>query len=96
MTITFDVVGSCTNLPTRQVEGYNAKDGLAHGSLDVTVSVCEDCHQTVRTQITSCGMTPYSLPPCLDMTGRCGDRGTYEPNKYSTVYEGIVKQGEQS
>ena len=84
MTITFDHVGTCPHKTTVMVEGYSPRDGRAHGSLDVTVRVCDACHQTTRTQLFACGMTPYSRPTRTEMG--CGDRTTFEENKYSTVY----------
>lgn len=96
MTITFDRVGTCTSYPTMVVEGYTPREGRAHGSLDVTVRTCADCHQTYRTQIISCGMTPFSFTGSViheDRSGVmtplvCGDRTVFDENKYVTVYSG--------
>lgn len=38
----------CTAPAVRVVEGYNPKDGIAHGSLDVVVYVCEEHHAAAR------------------------------------------------
>lgn len=95
MTITFDHVGTCPNTPAMVIEGYSPKDGRAHGSLDVTIRACADCHQTYRTQIISCGMTPYSFSGCASHADRpsgalvalsCGDRTVFETNKYVARY----------
>lgn len=92
--ITFDRVGGCDNSVTMLIEGYSPKDGRAHGSLDVTIRSCADCHQIYRTQLFACGMTAYSYTGTVshdDRNGRlvalrCGDRATYEANKYTTTY----------
>ena len=83
--ITFDRFGTCTGVATYKVEGYTPKNGLAHGSLDVTVNACVDCHQKVRTQLIECGMTPYSLGMVTDVQP-CGDRTTFADNSFTTQY----------
>lgn len=82
MTIRFDQVGTCTGVATYRVEGYTPKNGLAHGSLDVTVTACLDCHPAVRQQIEECGMTPYSLGMVTDVQP-CGERVTFAENNYT-------------
>jgi hypothetical protein len=87
MTITFDRVGVCTRPGTYLVEGYSPANGMAHGSLDVTVRVCGDCHQTLRQQLWDCGMTPYSREGVWTNI-ECGDRTVFSTNKYVTMYAG--------
>lgn len=86
MTITFDRVGACPHRATVMVEGYSPMYGRAHGSLDVTVRVCDDCHESLRQQLWDCGMTPYSRTIHTEIG--CGDRTTFDENKYSEKYTG--------
>lgn len=83
--ITFDRFGACTGVATYRVEGYSPANGLAHGSLDVTVTACVDCHLAVRQQIEECGMTPYSLGMVTDIRP-CGERTTFAENSFTTQY----------
>lgn len=83
MSVTFDRANDCTGVATYRVEGYSPLNGLAHGSLDVTVNACVDCHQAVRNQIIDCGMTPYSLGMVTDIQP-CGERVTFRPNRYTS------------
>lgn len=83
--ITFDRIGSCTGVATYRVEGYTPLNGLAHGSLDVDIAACLACHETVRTQLIECGMTPYSLGMVTDVRP-CGERTTFADNSFTTKY----------
>lgn len=86
MTIRFDHVGQCSGSATVMVEGYSPANGMAHGSLDVTLHVCADCLPAYRQQLDACGMTPYSRQ---SVTGReCGERATFADNKYTAQYPG--------
>lgn len=84
--ILFDQAWACAHTGTAVVEGYSPKEGLAHGSLDVTVSVCARHHQVLRAQLDGCGMTPYSLNMVSDRL--CGTRTTFEENTYTSTYPG--------
>lgn len=83
--ITFDTVGTCTGVATYTVECYSPADGFAHGSLDVTVTTCVDCHQALRKQLEDCGMTPYSVSMGTSIRP-CGERCTFAENSYTTKY----------
>lgn len=83
--ITFDRVGTCTVVATCRVEGYSPANGLAHGSLDVTVTACVDCHATVRQQLIDCAMTPYSIGMGADIRP-CGERVTFSENSFTAQY----------
>jgi hypothetical protein len=91
--ITFDRVGNCGNFVTMLIEGYSPKDGRAHGSLDVTIRSCRECHQTYRDQLEACGMTPYSYTGSVSHTERkgrmvpllCGDLTTFAENAYTNA-----------
>jgi hypothetical protein len=87
MTTVFDHVGDCLNPATVSVEGYSTKDGQAHGSLDVVVRTCDDCHPRVRTQLIDCHMTPYSIPAAHGR--RCGDRAILKECAYTQAYTSI-------
>ncbi|WP_371528396.1 hypothetical protein OG302_22400 [Streptomyces sp. NBC_01283] len=56
------------------IEGYSPRDGLAHGSLDLTVYACDEHATTARTDWLR-GMTPYSMPSPSGR--RCGTRFDY-------------------
>jgi hypothetical protein len=84
VTITFDRVGSCPAMAVVIVEGYTPANGLAHGSLDVTVRACDACHHTVRDQMDACGMTPYTVQP--RSVARCGDRTVFQPSRYTEAH----------
>jgi len=77
----FDHIGVCTSTATVMVEGYSPKDGRAHGSLDVTVHVCKDCHGAIRDSLWACSMTPYSRPSSAER--RCGERTIFEDCAYT-------------
>lgn len=80
----FDQVGQCHGTATVMVEGYSPKDGRAHGSLDVTVHVCSGCHERVRRELWTCGMTPYSIQSAAMRT--CGERTIFDDNEYARMY----------
>lgn len=82
----FDRVGTCTAVATRLVEGYSPADGRAHGSLDVTVHVCQECLGGLRERLWRSGMTPYT---CVSASGRvCGERTIFDDNEYVKNYPG--------
>jgi hypothetical protein len=85
VSITFDRANDCTGVATYRVEGYSPLNGLAHGSLDVTVTACLDCHPEIRRGLENCGMTPYSLGMVTDIQP-CGERMTFSPNRYTSSY----------
>lgn len=85
MTIRFDIVGTCTGVATYRVEGCSPAGGLAHGSLDVDIAACLDCHETVRSQLIECGMTPYSVGAASDIRP-CGERTVFAENSYTAKY----------
>lgn len=84
--ITFDQVGTCTGVATYRVEGYTPKNGRAHGSLDVAITACVDCHPIVRQQLDDLRMTPYSLGMVTDIRP-CGERVTFAPNRHTDTYK---------
>jgi hypothetical protein len=86
-TVFDDHVGDCPNPATVSVEGYSAKDGRAHGCLDVVVRACDDCHPTVRAQLIDCSMTTYSRLTAL--VRRCGDRLVFQECAYTQAHPGV-------
>jgi hypothetical protein len=90
VSIHFDQVGHCGAVAVYKVEGYSPKDGMAHGSLDVTVAVCAACHPVVRQQLIGCGMTPYTLGAVTDIRP-CRERVTYAPKSYTTTYRSVTR-----
>ncbi|GHD13316.1 hypothetical protein GCM10010313_38010 [Streptomyces violarus] len=65
-----------TGLPCRapasvRIEGYSARDGVTHGSLDVIVHACSEHAGQARTERLN-GFTPYTTAPTAG--ARCGDR----------------------
>lgn len=85
MTITFDRMDTYAGVATYRVEGYSPKDGRAHGSLDVDIAVCVDCHGKIRQRLIDCGMTPYSLSAVTEIRP-CGERTTFSENSFTTKY----------
>lgn len=81
------MVGTCTGVATYRVEGYSPKNGLAHGSLDVDIAACLDCHATVRQQLVDVGMTPYSIGMVTDIRP-CGERTVFEDCTYTAAHPG--------
>lgn len=74
----------CGAPATVRLEGYSARDGLAHGSLDVIVYACQEHTDTARTEWLA-GLTPYGSP--VIGTARCGDR-------FSFTNEDVVDQAD--
>lgn len=62
----------CGATATVRIEGYSARYGLAHGSLDVIVYACAEHAAEARTEWLS-GLTPYNTATAPD-SHRCGDR----------------------
>lgn len=72
---TFDRVPGirCSQTARYVVEGYGAKDGRAHGSLDVTVYACAEHLQDARTKWMK-DLNPFVVQGPPRVAHRCGRR----------------------
>lgn len=72
----------CGGPATVRIEIYTARDGIAHGSLDGTVSTCEQHADTVRDAIAGArGLTPYRCAGGAEGT-RCGAGMDYTSGRF--------------
>jgi hypothetical protein len=68
--------GGCGASATVRIEGYSARDGFAHGSLDLVVYACEQHAGEARAEWLG-GLLPHSGPTGSAGSAVCGDRFDY-------------------
>ncbi|WP_046472271.1 hypothetical protein [Allosalinactinospora lopnorensis] len=78
MAITFTDVHDCAETTVYRIEGYNLRDGLAHGSLDVALYACDAHRGQLREHGALNGLTIHTARPVGAFTSSCGELVTYQ------------------